>query len=60
MIYNGAFFTKLEHTWIPTVRENTMATDYQKKIYIFGGIGSEVFGDMIEYEINFGKFRELK
>ncbi|CAD8100009.1 unnamed protein product [Paramecium sonneborni] len=60
MFYNGAFFTKLEHTWIPTVRENTMAADYQKKIYIFGGIGSEVFGDMIEYEIQFGKFRELK
>lgn len=37
-----------------------MAADYLKRIYIFGGIGSEVFGDMIEYEIQFGKFRELK
>jgi len=37
-----------------------MAADYLKKIYIFGGIGSEVMGDLIEYEIPTGRFREIK
>jgi hypothetical protein len=60
MYFNGAFFHKLSHSWIPTVRESTMAADYQKKLYIFGGIGSEVMGDLIEYEIPTGRFRELK
>lgn len=27
---------------------------------MFGGIGSEVMGDLIEYEIQTGKFREIK
>ncbi|CAD8088588.1 unnamed protein product [Paramecium primaurelia] len=60
MYFNGAFFTKLQHTWVPTIRENTMAADFQKKIYMFGGIGSEVMGDLIEYEIQTSKFREIK
>lgn len=37
-----------------------MATEYYKKIYFFGGIGSEVMGDIIEYDILSSKFRELK
>ncbi|CAD8082197.1 unnamed protein product [Paramecium sonneborni] len=60
MYFNGAYFSKQSHSWIPTIRENTMAADYQKKIYIFGGIGSEVMGDLIEYEIQTGKFQEIK
>ncbi|CAD8093348.1 unnamed protein product [Paramecium sonneborni] len=60
LYFNGAFFSKLQHNWIPTIRENTMAADYQNKIYMFGGIGSEVLGDLIEYDIQTGKFREIK
>ncbi|CAD8175841.1 unnamed protein product [Paramecium pentaurelia] len=60
MYFNGAFFSKLQHSWIPTIRENTMAADFQNKIYMFGGIGSEVMGDLIEYEIQTKKFREIK
>lgn len=36
-----------------------MAAENFKKVYMFGGIGSEVFGDLIEYEIPVGKFKEL-
>lgn len=36
-----------------------MATVFGKQVYIFGGIGSEVIGDMLEYDIPKNRFAEL-
>jgi len=37
-----------------------MAAIFNKSVYIFGGIGSEVLGDMLEYDLLNNKFKELK
>lgn len=37
-----------------------MAAVFNKSVYIFGGIGSEVLGDMLEYDLLTNKFKELK
>lgn len=54
----SAYWYRTESSWLPQVRESSMAAVYGKSSFFFGGIGSEVMADMIEYDLTINKFKE--
>ncbi|KAM3130897.1 hypothetical protein pb186bvf_017009 [Paramecium bursaria] len=55
-----SYWYKADIYWIPPQREMSMAAVMNKKAYIFGGVGKEIFQDLLEYDIQLKKFQEIK